>query len=325
MEVLDGLHAPWLAAEVAEWAKRTFRAEVAAHVPDEHIHLAKACLLLALEEEAAQLVGDLHPELREIVLAKPNLRWVDPVLNVAVAASAVISMPACLTRRAGLMCRPRSMASASTWSLERLDALAAEVAVLLDQQEQHGQGGLEGEQEEGSAAAGGASSNPAGQALPQLGAAGEPAAAQADGMGLAAKLGMDASSSSATGAAEHGASGQPQGAAGAGAPPGQRGYDGEGDADGSMWDDSLGPHSASSHMPADAETDTDTGQGPGAVGVTGDALAGKEPCAVRAQYSRPRLAEYASRVQPVELLTAVNTVLFERHGYKACNRYGVVG
>jgi hypothetical protein len=60
---------------------------------DERIHLAKACLLMGLEEDAAK---ELHPELREVFEAQPWLPM-------------------------------RTFASASTWSLERLDSLAAEV------------------------------------------------------------------------------------------------------------------------------------------------------------------------------------------------------
>lgn len=62
------------AAEVAAWARLTFKKEVDPSIPDEHIHLAKACLLVALEEEASHLVGSMHPELQELVQGKRNLR-----------------------------------------------------------------------------------------------------------------------------------------------------------------------------------------------------------------------------------------------------------
>ena len=42
-----------LIAQVLDWAQQEFRREVAWSKADAQVHLAKACLLIALEEEAA--------------------------------------------------------------------------------------------------------------------------------------------------------------------------------------------------------------------------------------------------------------------------------
>eukprot|EP00195_Chlamydomonas_chlamydogama_P011848 CAMPEP_0202910754 /NCGR_PEP_ID=MMETSP1392-20130828/52946_1 /ASSEMBLY_ACC=CAM_ASM_000868 /TAXON_ID=225041 /ORGANISM="Chlamydomonas chlamydogama, Strain SAG 11-48b" /LENGTH=52 /DNA_ID=CAMNT_0049600969 /DNA_START=205 /DNA_END=360 /DNA_ORIENTATION=- len=42
------------------WARDEFKREVSPERPDASIHLARACLLIALEEEACL---ELHPEL----------------------------------------------------------------------------------------------------------------------------------------------------------------------------------------------------------------------------------------------------------------------
>ncbi|EFJ46581.1 hypothetical protein VOLCADRAFT_93041 [Volvox carteri f. nagariensis] len=90
--------------QVLSWCRNEFRRCVDPDLPDSAVHLAKCCLLVALEEEAARSGEAPHPELAELVAAS-SATW-----------------------------RPRSAASASTWSGERLEALAAEVAALLDQQ-----------------------------------------------------------------------------------------------------------------------------------------------------------------------------------------------
>ncbi|GIL57243.1 hypothetical protein Vafri_12501 [Volvox africanus] len=90
--------------QVVSWSRSEFRRCVSPELPDSAVHLAKCCLLVALEEEAARSEEAPHPELAELMRASSS------------------------------SLRPRSAASASTWSGERLQALAEEVAALLDQQ-----------------------------------------------------------------------------------------------------------------------------------------------------------------------------------------------
>ncbi|GLI67606.1 hypothetical protein VaNZ11_011851 [Volvox africanus] len=90
--------------QVVSWSRSEFRRCVSPELPDSAVHLAKCCLLVALEEEAARSEEAPHPELEELMRARSS------------------------------SLRPRSAASASTWSGERLQALAEEVTALLDQQ-----------------------------------------------------------------------------------------------------------------------------------------------------------------------------------------------
>ncbi|KAF5841056.1 hypothetical protein DUNSADRAFT_14614 [Dunaliella salina] len=83
--------------QVMEWACKEFQREVDIAKPDENISIAKALMLLALEEEAAL---EVHPEMMEVLQSLPGLKL-------------------------------QSHASASTWSLERLDALTAEIKDLV--------------------------------------------------------------------------------------------------------------------------------------------------------------------------------------------------
>eukprot|EP00198_Chlamydomonas_reinhardtii_P000982 XP_001690317.1 predicted protein [Chlamydomonas reinhardtii] len=88
--------------QVVSWAREEFRRCVGSPGPGpSHLPDSGACLLVALEEEAARSGDGVHPELTELVAAMTQLR-------------------------------PRSTSSASTWSGERLEALAAEVAAVLD-------------------------------------------------------------------------------------------------------------------------------------------------------------------------------------------------
>ncbi|KAG1681119.1 hypothetical protein FOA52_015561 [Chlamydomonas sp. UWO 241] len=92
----EGAPMPSKWSEVVGWAQAQFEREVCAAKADEAINLARACLLIALEEVSAL---ELHPEVES------EMRDVE--------------------------LRIGSMASASTWSLERLDALAEEVKSLV--------------------------------------------------------------------------------------------------------------------------------------------------------------------------------------------------
>ncbi len=52
----------FLTVQVAEWARQRFYEETAK--PDEHITLAKACMLIALEDEAAAVVDEQESRAR---------------------------------------------------------------------------------------------------------------------------------------------------------------------------------------------------------------------------------------------------------------------
>lgn len=54
--------------QVVGWAKQEFQKEVGSHKPDAAINLARACLLVALEEEAAI---EVHPELEATIRDLP--------------------------------------------------------------------------------------------------------------------------------------------------------------------------------------------------------------------------------------------------------------
>ncbi|KAL6758288.1 hypothetical protein V8C86DRAFT_2599071 [Haematococcus lacustris] len=179
-----GVPRPTQWTQVMPWARGQLKEELATS----DVSLAKACMLLALEEEACI---ETHPELQELLAAQPDSRF-------------------------------RSMASASTWSLERLDALAAEVQALL-----------------------------LNQRLTQ-----PPATAPLS----------STSSPEASGEAE------------------------------------LAPHAAAGG----------TGRGTSADDGLGDS-------GVRQQL---RLDPSLLQTSPLLVLDALNTVLFERHGYQACGRFG---
>lgn len=63
---------PKVWTEVQAWASQQFQEQT--RRPDAHIHLAKASLLLALEEESCV---DIHPEVRELLLTMSDLRWAE--------------------------------------------------------------------------------------------------------------------------------------------------------------------------------------------------------------------------------------------------------
>lgn len=299
-----------------------------------------------------------------------------------------------------LLCRPRSAASASTWSLERLDALAAEVAALLDRQlaeqqqpqqphtsgqhqqavDQHiagqeqRQGGeqqqQQGEQEqqlqtpqqrhqqqgqeEGSSGAGG---------LMSSGHEAEREAGQGEREGLGQ-------------VAEPHTPGRPEGAVPPAAPQqqqhqgsgGERAHDSNSDSSSSSSSTSSsssgssGSGSTEAPLPIQVQLSSSfdfeeeqeqlleriASSQPGAVGSSrsrgrggGSGSSGDEDGAGAGQQQQyygaawptdtgpgwadvgPRRRADLYRRYPVQTLTAVNTVLFDRHGYQPCNRYGV--
>lgn len=183
-------------------------------------------------------------------------------------------------------CRLRSLASASTWSLERLDALAAEVASHLVLTLGASSGGT-----------------PAAAAGDDTAAAGQP--------DWSAGNGEQHSSSSYRSAAAAAAA-----AAALGADFGC-GSDGEDSGDGYEFD-----QKPSGLTQAVFES------------VAADAVAEQE---VRRQRQaklkpsgrgqRPDVRQMLKNIpgpppSPLQLISALNTVLFERHGYGPCNRYG---
>jgi hypothetical protein len=56
-----GVNALAVHVQVAEYASSEFKREVAWTKPEHHVHLAKACLLIALEEEAARELNKDSP------------------------------------------------------------------------------------------------------------------------------------------------------------------------------------------------------------------------------------------------------------------------
>ncbi|GFR44414.1 hypothetical protein Agub_g5647, partial [Astrephomene gubernaculifera] len=181
---------------------------------DAWLPLAKCCLLVALEEEAAAAAegAGLHPEIGELLGGMRQLR-------------------------------PRSAAGSSTWSGERLAALAAEVAGLLAEE-------LSG----------------AGQ---ELQGGEELSGVTSSGSRREGHIGCSSSSSS-SGSSTH--------------PYGQC--------------SSSNDSSSSNNNAAAAAADTNV-QLPS--------------CSPGELYRR----------YPMQTLAAVNTVLYDRHGYRPCNRYGV--
>lgn len=62
------------ARQLVDWARQKFYQE--ASKPDERLTLAKACMLIALEEEAAAAVGEDHLDIRQTL----SLSSADPIL-----------------------------------------------------------------------------------------------------------------------------------------------------------------------------------------------------------------------------------------------------
>ncbi len=60
--------------QVVSWAREAFRRCVVPSLADRHVPLGRACMLVALEEEAARQGDSLHPELRDLVMAMTQLK-----------------------------------------------------------------------------------------------------------------------------------------------------------------------------------------------------------------------------------------------------------
>jgi hypothetical protein len=223
--------------------------------PDAAIPLAKACLLLALEEEAA-----------------------------AAAAAADAAAVRAFALDAGPPAAPLSSSGAATWSLSRLDALAAEARAHFEAHHAFAAGAPP------ASAAGTMATAAPPRAAPSIGSGsrgGGPAAGlpglvqdglalfrQALGGGLPALLGSETKGATArvgSGAAAAGRNGAP-GSGAAGRCPGSE--------------------------PRDS-----------ASGTAGAAAA-------------PLDTRELVRRFPLAALGSINAVLFDRHGYAACNRWG---
>ncbi|KAG2501503.1 hypothetical protein HYH03_000011 [Edaphochlamys debaryana] len=288
-----------------------------------------ACLLVALEEEAARSGDSVHPELRELIESMTQLR-------------------------------PRSAASASTWSGERLQALAAEVAALLEPEleelaaaEDAAQAAateaVDGALSAAAASDSGGSGSRATEAQPpspgQAGAlaggpdAGLGAAAAAPAAGGGGGAGPEGPAAAASepvlrqGPGPGPAAAGPQGQAQPGPPgpllpgvsqTGSSGSGGEEAGDAGQGSDADAASSASSFdFAAEQEQLLDRihSSRPGAVGSSRKSgyYGSAWPSKGRKQDRRRALYQR----YPVQTLAAVNTVLFDRHGYLPCNRYGV--
>ncbi|KAI8466136.1 MAG: hypothetical protein J3K34DRAFT_524807 [Monoraphidium minutum] len=243
-------------AQVAAWCAAAFAQETAPSRPDAAIALTKAALLLALEEEAAAAAAQHAPQPGD--------------------ARAAHGAPAAA----------RTSGGAATWSLARLDALAADA--LRHFAEQHG----------GDAAAappgGGAPAAPAAERrapLPADQAAAPPAPLGLGG--LAAR--MQGGLVRLLGQAPPGGAAQAPGAAAA---PRAAGPSGGGADEEALPHDGVRPAS-----PLDAS---------GAAPMAATEGGGGGPDSLRALVRR----------FPLAALGSVNTVLFQDQGYTACNRWG---
>ncbi|KAK9829669.1 hypothetical protein WJX72_007262 [[Myrmecia] bisecta] len=109
---------PGNAEEVVIWARQQFEAHTAPERLDDDINLAKVCMLVALEEEAAHEQDILEQ-------SKESLTWLE-VLDKDVQATGT-------SRAEEVLCQVANnqLGSASTWSLGRLDALAEEVRTVF--------------------------------------------------------------------------------------------------------------------------------------------------------------------------------------------------
>ncbi|KAL3162279.1 hypothetical protein ABBQ32_009970 [Trebouxia sp. C0010 RCD-2024] len=103
---------PASASEVRRYARQQFQAEVDPGRPDAQVNLAKACMLISLEEEAAleeEVLQSNSSEVAWLSLLSDDVQQQDELEDVELS---VVN---------------RGIGTASSWSLSRLDALADEV------------------------------------------------------------------------------------------------------------------------------------------------------------------------------------------------------
>lgn len=310
--------------------------------------VSQACLLVALEEEAAI---EMHPELEEVMKSRGERE-----LNL------------------------RSLASASTWSLERLDALAAEVKALVMRQvlqEQQGssqqeEGAVQEEQQgrsqQGSAAGqegqqGGLEASAAsgeqegGQQEGVLQEGQEMPAVQGYGATRTNAQGKDRGESTQQGGEELHTAGQVQQRqepkleqllVQAETQTATQLEQTAGDSAQSLGlkadeatsipgeTTTLQPAGTSTphgepglgNMPANSAADQDTSDN----GETGSNSSSNSESNAASSSASTRLGHNTGSnnkldpdlvaTRPVQILDAINTVLYDRHGYQPCNRYG---
>ncbi|DBA77701.1 TPA: hypothetical protein ACH3X2_008400 [Trebouxia sp. C0005] len=97
------------------FAREQFRSEVDHRRPDAHLHLAKACMLIALEEEAAfedELLQNGRDEITWLKVLSEDTHQKDSAEHEQGVELHVVN---------------RHVGTASSWSLSRLDSLAEEV------------------------------------------------------------------------------------------------------------------------------------------------------------------------------------------------------
>lgn len=106
---------PTSAAEVRCFAREQFRSEVDHRRPDAHLNLAKACMLIALEEEAAvedELLQNGRDEITWLKVLSEDTHQKDSAEHEQDIELHTVN---------------REVGTASSWSLSRLDSLAEEV------------------------------------------------------------------------------------------------------------------------------------------------------------------------------------------------------